>query len=416
MQTCPISELDWLQQDFLVDPYPRLAALRREAPVFFDRELDHYIVTRYADVEACLLDRATFVAENASSPVWPPAPEAQRILADSGYRRVPTLNNADPPRHGPMRKAVMLCMSPKRLRALEPDVRAYAETLVDALVGDEADLVAQLTEPLPGWAGLGLLGMPATDFEQIKAWSSGRVLFTYGRLPPDEQVRVAANVVAFWRYVEDFVAARDGDRRNDFTSDLLRYADEHPDLVTPDDVVNIVYSVALAGHDSTTNAMGSALRHLLGDRQQWGRLVADPGLIPNAVEESLRFDGPVLGQRRTAAVDASIGGVRIPAGAKLLLLFGSAGRDPDRFAAPDGIDVARLNAGEHLAFGKGPHFCLGAPLARLELRIVLELLVERVPGMRLVPGQSFRYSPNALFRSVQQLLVTGLVHVAPTGP
>jgi cytochrome P450 len=403
--TCPVSHgVGWLEQGFLVDPYPRLATLRAESPVFYDDELEHFIVTRYADVEACLLDRETFLAKNASSPIWPPTEEAQRILAEGGFKRVPTLNNADPPRHAPMRKAVLACMSPRRLRALEPELRAYAGGLVDAIEGqDEVDLVATLTFPLPGFAGLSLLGFPESDFEMIKGWSAGRVLLTYGHLPPERQVEIARNVGEFWRYVEDHVAARDAERGDDFTSDILGYRDENPEAVTTDDVVNIVYSMALAGHDSTTNAMGNALRHLLSHPDQWQRLVADPSLIANAVEESLRYDGPVLGHRRTAAVDTQIGGVPIPAGAKLVLLFASAAHDAEHFSAPDDLDVGRSNAGEHLAFGKGVHFCLGAPLARLELRIVLELLTERCPHIELVEDQPLPYQPNALFRSVEQL-------------
>jgi cytochrome P450 len=304
-----------------------------------------------------------------------------------------------------MRKAVLACMSPRRLRALEPELRAYAASLVDEIDGrDEVDLVAALTFPLPGFAGLNLLGFPESDFEMIKVWSGGRVLLTYGRLPPERQVEIARNVGEFWRYVEAHVAARDAERGDDFTSDILGYRDEHPDALTTDDVVNIVYSMALAGHDSTTNAMGNALRHLLAHPDEWRRLVDDPSLVPNAVEESLRFDGPVLGHRRTAAVDTEIGGVPIPAGAKLVLLFASAAHDAEHFAHPDDLDVGRADADEHLAFGKGVHFCLGAPLARLELRIVLEMLTERFPQMTLVDGQAMPYQANALFRSVEQLL------------
>jgi cytochrome P450 len=404
--TCPVSHaVGWLEQEFLVDPYPRLASLRAESPVFYDEELEHFIVTRYADIEACLLDRDTFVAKNASSPIWPPDSEAQKILAEGGFKRVPTLNNADPPRHGPMRKAVLACMSPRRLKALEPELRSYAGRLLEKIDGsDQVDLVEALTFPLPGFAGLSLLGFPEADFGLIKEWSAGRVLLTYGHLPPERQVEIARNVGAFWRYVEDHVAARDSKRGNDFTSDMLQYRDDHPDAVTTDDVVNIVYSMALAGHDSTTNAMGNALRHLLSHPDQWQRLVADPTLVPNAVEESLRFDGPVLGHRRTAAVDTTIGDVPIPAGAKLVLLFASAAHDEEHFSNADDLDVSRSNSDEHLAFGKGVHFCLGAPLARLELRIVLELLTTRFPDMALVEGQLLPYQPNALFRSVEQLL------------
>jgi cytochrome P450 len=213
-------------------------------------------------------------------------------------------------------------------------------------------------------------------------------------------------VGAFWQYIERFVEAKNANRGDDFTSDILRYHDEHPELVTIDDAVNIVYSMALAGHDSTSNAMGNELRHFLAHRDQWQALVDDPTLIPNAVEEALRFDGPVLGHRRTAAVDTEVGGVPIPEGSKLVLLFCSAAHDAEHFPEPDSLDVSRANASDHLAFGKGVHFCLGAPLARLEMQIALELLTELAPKMELVPDQSFPYQPNALFRSIERLMVT----------
>ena len=375
--------------------------------MFFDDELQHFIVTRYADIEKCLLDRTTFVAKNASAPLWEPAPEAQQVLAAQGYKRVPTLNNSDPPRHAPMRKAVFTCMSPKRLRSLEGELRQYARDLIDGFVDQPVvDLVADFTHPFPGWAGFTLLGFPPEDFEMLKSWSARRVLFTLGRLPVDQQVEVAENVGAFWQYCEKYVALRDAERKDDFTSDLLRYHDEHPDLVTIDDAVNIVYSIALASHDSTSNGMGNALRHLLDHQDQWKALVADRSLIPNAVEESLRFDGPVLGHRRTAAVDTEIGGVPIAAGSKIVLLFCSAAHDAQHFPAPDALDVTRDNASDHFAFGKGVHFCLGAPLARLEIQIAIELLTELAPDMKLVPDQTFPYQPNALFRSIERLMVT----------
>lgn len=405
---CPVtSDIDWLQQDFLVDPYPTFADLREQSPVFFDEEIGYYVVTRYEDVERCLVDRTTFLAQGASSPVWPPDETAQQILTEQGYKRVPTLNNADPPRHGPMRKAVFTCMSRARLAALEPELREYATQLVTALLDKPvSDLVADLAFPLPGRAGLGLLGIPVEDFDQIKAWSGGRVLFTYGHLPADEQVQVARNVIAFWHYIERYVNERDAHRSDDFTSDILGYHDEHPDEVTLDDVVNIVYSMALAGHDSTTNAMGNMFRQLLAHQDQWRALVDDPSLIPNAVEEALRFDGPVSGHRRTVAVDTELGGVPIPAGSKLVLLFASADRDPQHFPEPDRLDVRRDNSVEHLSFGKGVHFCLGAPLARMEMRIALELLTEHAPNMRLVPDQEFPYVPITMFRSLERLLVS----------
>ena len=147
------------------------------------------------------------------------------------------------------------------------------------------------------------------------------------------------------------------------------------------------------------------MRALLTDRTQWQRLIDEPSLIPNAVEEILRYDGPVLNHRRVAKVATTVGGVEIPAGAKVMMCFASADHDPAQFDDPDVFDVGRENAELHLAFGKGPHFCLGAALGRLEVRIVLDLLTQHTPDIALVPDQTFEYSPNALFRGLKALMV-----------
>jgi cytochrome P450 len=403
---CPIAHgYDPLEPGTVTDPHSALRALREESPVLFMEGFEHYIVTRYDDVERILLDRDTWSAANASSPLIAVCPAAQEVL-NTGFKRVPTLNNADPPRHGPMRKAVLTCMTPRRLNALEPVLREYARNLVLALRDKPVvDFVDEFAFPFPGFAAFSLLGFPDSDTEQLKAWSRTRVLLTYGRLPEADQVRVAGDVVSMWRYVEDFVAARFASPADDLTSDLARYAHDKPDQLNEFDIVNIVYSMALAGHETTCNTIGNGVRALLTHRDQWQALLDDPSLVPNAVDEILRFDGPVINHRRTAKVDVDIGGITIPAGSKVMLGFAAADRDPDVFPDPDRFDVSRENAELHLEFGKGAHLCLGVALGRLETRIALELLAELTPDIELVPDQELQYTPNALFRGLQQLFV-----------
>jgi cytochrome P450 len=410
MTTCPVAhDYDPLAPAIMRDPYPILSAMRQEGPVFYLPELDHYIVTRYDDIEEVLLDRDTWSASNASSPLNPVCAAAQEVL-DRGYTRVPTLNNADPPRHGPMRKAVLACMTPRRLNALEPTLRDYATGLIEGFQDDDVvDLVAEYAFPFPGFAAFSLLGFPASDTDNLKEWSRTRVLLTYGRLSEAEQVAAAEGIVSFWRYVEDHVARCAATPGDDLTSDLLAYAAGKPDQVTQTDVVNMVYSMALAGHETTCNTIGNGLLALLRHRDQWQLLIERPELIPNAVEEILRFDGPVINHRRNAKVDTEIGGVPIPAGARVMLCFASADHDPAQFEDAESFEVERPDAELHLAFGKGPHLCLGAPLGRLETRITLELLTTMTPELALVPGQDIAYSPNALFRGLIAL------QVAPRG-
>lgn len=417
MTGCPVAhDYDPLDPAVVLDPYPTFNRLRDEGPVYYMPDIDHYIVTRYDDIEQILLDRETWSASNASSPLNPICAEAQAILK-AGYHRVPTLNNSDPPRHGPMRKAVLTTMSPRRLNALEPHLRGYADNLVRGFMNEPLiDLVDRLAFPFPGYAAFSLLGFPDEDTQKLRDWSAKRVLLTYGRLGEDEQVEIAQIIVAFWKYCEDHVAARRAERADDLTSDLLDHADKRPDQVNDFDIVNMIYSMALAGHETTSNTIGNGMRALLTNRDQWQALIDDPSLIPNAVEEILRYDGPVLNHRRVAKIDTVVGGVEIPAGGKVMMCFASAAHDPAHFDDPEAFEVSRENAELHLAFGKGPHFCLGAALGRLEVRIVLDLLTTLTPDMELVPDQEFVYSPNALFRGMQAMMVAplGLARVTPT--
>jgi cytochrome P450 len=407
MSTCPIAHgYDPLDPSVVADPYPALRQLREEGPLFYLPGLDHYIVTRFDDIEAILKDRVTWSAANASTPLIPVCPEAQEVL-NGGFKRVPTLNNADPPRHAPMRKSVLAVMTPRRLRALEPVLRDYAGSLVEGFVGKPViDFVHEYSFPFPGFAAFSLLGFPDSDTDRLKEWSRTRVLLTYGRLSDEEQVATANDIVAMWRYVEEFVERRTADPLDDLTSDLARLARQQPDQLTTFDIVNIVYSMALAGHETTMNTIGSGILALLRDRKQWQLLIDDPTVIPNAVEEILRFDGPVLNHRRVAKVDTSIGGIEIRAGSRIMMCFAAADHDPTHFGDDaESFRVDRSEAEFHLAFGKGAHLCLGAALGRLETQITLELLTTMTPDMELVSDQELQYSPNALFRGLRSLLV-----------
>jgi cytochrome P450 len=411
MTKCPVAVgYDLLDPAMLVDPYPVLHRWREDTPVFYVPDLDHYIVTRFEQITTILADRETWSAANASSPLMTLCPAAQEVLS-SGFERVPTLNNSDPPRHGPMRKSVLAVMTPRRLRALEPRLREYAADLVDGFRDEPiVEFVERYAFPFPGFAAFSLLGFPEADTDVLKDWSRNRVLLTYGRLSEADQVATAKDVLSMWRYVKEFVAGRAADPVEDLTSDLVRLAWEKPEQLNEFDIVNIVYSMALAGHETTCNTIGSGVFALLRNRDQWRRLCEDRSLIPNAVEEILRFDGPVLYHRRIAKVDTQIGGVDIPAGARIMLCLAGADRDPAQFGADaDAFRIDRPDAGMHLAFGKGAHLCLGAPLARLETQITLELLTTATPEMEVVPDQEFAYSPNALFRGLSAL------RVAPRG-
>ena len=190
-----------------------------------------------------------------------------------------------------------------------------------------------------------------------------------------------------------------------FTSDLLLARDGDLSALTHQEVTQIVYELLFAGHETTTGLIGNAARRLLMERHAWEEICGNPALIPNAIEEVLRFDSSVIAWRRRTTQAVEIGGVSVPADANVLLLLGSANRDPAVFENPDHFDIHRRNAKEHLSLGYGAHYCLGAPLARLEALVVLEELSARLLSLRLVPGQTLRVQPNTTFRDPLSLLV-----------
>jgi cytochrome P450 len=191
----------------------------------------------------------------------------------------------------------------------------------------------------------------------------------------------------------------------DFVSDLVNAKDAEGKGLTAEQAATVVLNLLFAGHETTTGLLGNTFRRLLADRESWEAVCRDPKLIPGAVEEILRLDSSVIAWRRQATEEVDIGGVPIPSGAKLLLLLGAANRDPSVFADPDRLDIRRPNAREHLSFGIGNHLCLGAPLARLQGKVVLEEVSARFPDLRLVPGVKLEFAPNVSFRGPLSLPV-----------
>jgi cytochrome P450 len=226
----------------------------------------------------------------------------------------------------------------------------------------------------------------------------------FGHPSDEQQIELAHGMATFWNYAFEMVDARAVEPRDDFTSDLLLARDGDLPALTRHEVTAVVFGLLLAGHETTTSLLGNAMRRILTDRVAWNEICRDPQLIPNAVEEVLRFDSSVIAWRRKTTQPVEIGGVAIPSSANLLLLIGSANRDPEVFEDPERFDIHRANAREHLAFGYGTHFCLGAPLARLEARIVLEEISARYPSMQLAPDQRLRFLPNVSFRGPLNLL------------
>jgi cytochrome P450 len=399
-------QFDPFHDPYLADPYPFFARARAATPVFYSPDLGYWVVTRYHHIRHILQTPKVFSAVNTLAPLQPICPAAGHLLAEGGFRPIPTLTNIDPPGHSRLRRLANLAFTPRRVAAMKPFVRELTgRFLKERLSGGQADLVRDLAWDLPALVIFRVLGIPDDDVPRVKAGSESRLLLMWGRPSEDEQVRLAQGMAAFWRYAEALVASRAGRPRDDFTSDLLSARAGDLAALNHHEVTQVVYELLTAGHETTTGLISNAMRQLLTERHAWEEICRDASLIPNAVEEVLRFDSPVIAWRRQTTQAIEIGGVPVPAGAKLLLLLGSANRDPAVFEDPERFDIRRQNAEDHLSFGQGVHFCLGAPLARLEVRVVLEELSARLPGLRLVPGQTPRFRPSTTFRAPLSLLV-----------
>jgi cytochrome P450 len=397
---------DPFHDPYLADPYPFFARARATTPVFYSPDLDYWVVIRYHDIQHIFQAPKVFSAANTLAPLQPICPAAGRLLDKGGFRPIPTLTNIDPPGHSRLRRLANVAFTPRRVATIEPFVRELTgRFLTERLSSGRADLVRDLAWDLPALVIFRVLGIPDEDVPRVKAGAESRLLLMWGRPSEDEQVRLAQGMAAFWRYAEALVASRAERPRDDFTSDLLLARAGDLPALSQHEVTQVVYELLTAGHETTTGLISNALRQLLTQRHAWEEICRDASLIPNAVEEVLRFDSSVIAWRRQTTQAVEIGGVPVPAGANLLLLLGSANRDPAVFENPEQFDIHRQNAEDHLSLGHGVHYCLGAPLARLEARVVLEELSARLPSLRLVPGQTPRFRPNTTFRGPLALLV-----------
>ncbi|MGH7780988.1 MAG: cytochrome P450 [Candidatus Binataceae bacterium] len=408
--TCPVTGLgadfNPFVDPYLASPYPFWLRARSEEPVFYSPELDYWVVTRYADVKAIFADPKTFSASNVQNPIAPLSPKVVAILREGGFGAVPAMSNADPPTHTRIRKFTGQAFTPRRVAKLEIGIRAIVTKFLDQIAPRHgADLVRDMVYELPVLVLFIFLGMPTADVARVKSWAKNRLMLTWGHLSEAEQIHEARGLLEYWRYSRRHVEQLLKNPPDNIVGDLIRARDGDDQVLSIDEIATVVYGLLIAGHETTTSLAGNAIVNLLEHRAAWDELCTKPELIPHAVEEILRYDTSVITWRRRAARAVEIGGVAIPENANLLLAIGSANRDESEFPRSAEFDIHRGNAKEHLAFGFGIHYCFGAPLARLELKVILEELTRRIPAMRLVADQGFTYSANISFRGPQRVLI-----------
>jgi len=397
------ADLDLKSPAVARDPYPAFAWLRDRDPVHWSESLGAWVVTRYADVleiwnhpDLFSSDRFRKVGAEFTSQ----RPEVRAVASVLSEWLV----FRDPPDHTRLRGLLQKTFTPRQLANVRPQIQAAIDALIDeALPQHEIDFAAQFAFPLPALVIALLLGAPSSDIEAIKHWSDELAAYLGGSLDGrDNFTRARAGVQALVDYFTDLLREKRRNPGEDLIGLMLRAEHEGHTLGSEEIVSNCVL-LLFAGHETTTNLLANGLLHLLRHPDRLAQLRARPELDASAVEELLRIESPVPATVKIATRDVEFAGAALRAGQMVLPFLSSANRDPRQFADPDRLDLARA-PNRHLAFGWGIHFCLGAPLARLEAALAFRSLLERVPSLALADPDP-RWRPWLFFRALEELRV-----------
>ncbi len=380
---------DLTSEQMLANPYPTYHSLRERDPVHRMRLVDGWVLTRYDDVQAMLLDHQRFSN-------WGPG------AGDRVYTRDRSMLDLDPPDHTRLRSLVSKAFTPRSVAALEPRIAEIVEELLDRVEGEEQfDLIDSFAFPLPVIVIAEMLGVPAQDLDNFKEWSNDIVLSLEPILSREQRERFRGSEQELYEYFECIIAQRRQDPKDDLVSALLA-AEEDGDRLSHGELLATLLLLLVAGNETTRNLIGNGLLALLRNPEELERLKEQPELLDSAIDELLRYDSPVQLDGRTLVVDVEMGGKQMRAGQQVVGVVGAANRDPEAFSNPDRLDIGR-DEKSHISFGRGIHYCLGASLAMLEGRIALAGLLERFSSIRLAAEPQQR--KQVVLRGVENLLI-----------
>jgi cytochrome P450 PksS len=410
MSSTPSSIANPLALGATADPFPHYAALRRDAPIFrMDATPENsmipfgsvWVVSRYEEASIVLKDPTRFVQSPAAAlplevlAAMPPMPSFMKVVAESMVMR-------DPPDHTRLRGVVNRAFTPRAVKQMEPRIQAAADRLLDGLPAQgEMDLVPRYAWPLPLGAVCDMIGVPEQDREGFRKWVDELQFFPKS---PEEMEKSNAAMASFMDYAGKLVQARRKAPEDDLATALVQ-AEEAGDRLTHDELCGLIVQIIFAGHETIAKFLANAVLALMQKREHWDRLVRDPAQAEAITEELLRCASSSHQCDRWAAQDIELAGHTIKRGDRVVVLLPAVNRDPARFPNPEEVDASRNDKG-HMSFGHGIHFCVGAPLARVEARIGLATLARRLPTLRLnAPPESVRWELNGPIRGVPHLPV-----------
>ncbi|MFD9105064.1 cytochrome P450 [Streptomyces virginiae] len=394
--------------EFATDPYPAYAWLRENSPVHRTKlpsGVEAWLVTRYADARQALADQR--LSKNPAHHAEPAHAKGKTGIPGERKAELMThLLNIDPPDHTRLRRLVSKAFTPRRVAEFAPRVQALTDHLIDGFAErGEADLIHEFAFPLPIYAICEMLGVPREDQDDFRDWAG--MMIRHGGGP---RGGVARSVKQMRTYLGELIHRKRDDLGDDLISDLIR-ASDHGDHLTEGEATAMAFILLFAGFETTVNLIGNGVHSLFMNPDQRERLqnslaAGESGLLATGVEELLRYDGPVeLATWRFATEPLTLGGERVETGDPVLVVLAAADRDPERFADPDTLDLSRAD-NQHLGYGHGIHYCLGAPLARLEGQTALATLLTRLPDLELsVPPQDLRWRGGLIMRGLRTLPV-----------
>ncbi len=378
-----------------LDPFPFYRAMRETNPVYFDPSRRNWNVFRYEDVQQVLSDFKSFSSQFRGE---------SDANADEPFSA--SMISTDPPRHRQLRNLVTQAFTPNAVDALAPRIKTLVQEYLDRVTPTgQMDVIRDFGEPLPVTVIAEMLGVPAADREQFKRWSDAVVsMASFGENVDIEQFTGNSAVLEMSAYFFEMIEQRTNAPQDDLISRLLaaNIEGEHLGLI---EVLGFCVLLLVAGNETTTNLIGNALLCFTEQPEVWSRLRQHPELLPQAIEEVLRYRAPVQSMFRVAATDVSLSGETIPRGARVVAWIGSANHDEKQFADAERFDLERA-PGRHLAFGHGIHYCLGAPLARLEARLALAALLERFSSVERVLDVELERLPSMIVYGVKSLPIT----------
>jgi cytochrome P450 len=395
---------DLLRPRAVADPFPDLAAIRAADPVHWSVRHRAWLITRYDHCAAAHTDAR--LSSDRMTPMLHRLEErgaAPQLLAMVAVLAA-WMTFQDGADHRRLRGLVNRAFTPRVVALMRERIEAIADGLLDALPhSGEADLVAGFAYPLPAIVIAEMLGVPAADRDRFKAWSSDISSLVFGAVDdPDRHDRAESGMTELVGYFEGLIEAAGAGGDETLLDHLVRVRGEDGDALSRNELLAMCTLLLFGGHETTTNLLGNGLLALLQHPEQMRALVAEPELAASAVEELMRFDGPAKISVRIAAAPLELGGQEIRAGDRVFLMLAAANRDPDRFERPDELDLGR-ERNQQIGFGLGPHYCLGAPLARLEGQIAIPLICRRLENLRLADEAELGWRPTLLSRSLESL-------------